>query len=237
MDPVWTPDNSRIVFYSARDGGGLFWKAADGTGEVERLLESGASGVAQAIRPWGWSPDGRLLFDQRTGPDRNIGILTVEGERKVEMLFESAFISEAAPALSPDGRWLAYQSDESGEFEVYVQPFPNIDDGKWQVSTSGGGFPVWSPDGTQLFYVASRNRMMASDVETDPTFTPGEPTQALNPSGDVQFGGGRYDLAPDGERFLVQKPGGRGSAADNAFAGMIVVLNWYQELLEQVPVP
>ena len=139
--PLWTPDSLCVVFYSSRDGGGLFWRAADGTGEVERLLESTA-----VTRPWGWSTDGRLVFDRQSGA---IGVLTVEGDRTVEMLLETEFAT-LVPALSPDGRWLAYQSDESGQNNIYVQPFPNIDDGKWQVSTNGGDDPVWSPDGRRL---------------------------------------------------------------------------------------
>ena len=161
--PLWTPDSSRVVFASTRDGGGLFWRAADGTGAVERLLES-----ADFPRPWGWTTDGRLVFDQRPG---DIGVLTVEGDRTVEMLLETEF-EEEMPALSPDGRWIAYQSNESGRSEIYVQPFPNVDDGKWQVSTNIGFDPVWSPDGRHLFFASFPFRMMVAEVETDPTFSP-----------------------------------------------------------------
>ena len=128
---MWTPDSSRVVFYSARDGGGLFRRAADGTGEVERLSES-----ADAPRSWGWSADGRVVFDQQPG---GIGLLTIE-DGAVEMLLDTGF-TEIAPSLSPDGRWLAYQSSESGRPNIYVQPFPNVDDGKRQVSTDRGFDP------------------------------------------------------------------------------------------------
>ena len=107
--PLWTPDGERVVFSSDRDGGGLFWKAADGTGEVERLLES-----RNQPRPWGWSTDGRLVFDQLPG---DIGVVTVEGDRTVEMLFETEF-REREPAVSPDGRWIAYRSDETGSGQI-----------------------------------------------------------------------------------------------------------------------
>ena len=227
--PLWTPDSSRVVFRSNRDGGGLFWRAADGTGAVERLLES-----TNAPRPWGWSTDGQLVFDQAPG---DIGVVSVEGDRTVEMLLDTEF-EEEEPALSPDGRWLAYQSDESGQPNIYVQPFPNIDDGKWQVSTNGGGDPVWSPDGRHLFFRTGALAMMVAEVETDPTFSPGTPTEAFDMSAYEIIGGGRrYDLAPDGERFLLRRSGGAQTSTGDPFEGLIVVQNWHQELLERVPIP
>ena len=243
LDPMWTPDGSRIVFHSLRDGGGLFWKAADGTGAVERLMDGASSAATRAIRPLDWSPDGRLLFDRGgiVGPTggRDIGMLTLEGERAISMLVASEDYTEQNPALSPDGRWLAYVSTESGQFEVYVRPFPNIDDGKWQVSTRSGRSPVWSPDGSRLYYDdqdSQRRLIMVSEVETSGTFTPGTPTEAVDVTGYSSLGGRPFELAPDGERFLVRKPAGVGSADDD-FTGLVVVLNWYSELLERVPVP
>ena len=132
---LWTPDSTRLLFTSSREGGGLFWKAADGTGPVERLKD----GLA---RPYAWTADSRLLFQQ----DRDIGVLSVEGEPGVEMLLDAA-----EPALSPDGRWLAYISNETGTPLIYVTPFPNVDDGLWNVSLDVGVNPVWSPDGRELF--------------------------------------------------------------------------------------
>ncbi len=229
--PLWTPDGERVVFASSRDGGGLFWKAADGTGEVEQLLER-----TDLVVPWGWAADGRLLFEQAPG---DIGLLTVEGDRTVEMLLESEF-EEETPALSSDGRWLAYQSDESGEPQIYVQPFPNMDDGKWQISTNQvqAFDPVWSPDGRQLFFRAASYQMMVAEVGTEPTFNPGTPTEVFGTGIYTGGGGGRrYDLAPDGERFLMRKPGGEQTAGEDAFTGMIVVENWFEELKARVPLP
>ena len=224
---LWTPDSARVVFYSSRDGGGLFWKAADGTGEVEQLMEN-----ANNPRPWGWSADGRLVFGQAPG---DIGVLTVEGERTVEMLLETEF-EERAPALSPDGQWLAYQSNESGREEIYVQPFPNVDDGKWQVSTSGGFDPIWSPDGRNLFFV-DESQVMIAHVETEPAFSPGTPTVAFSASTyNLSGGGRRYDLAADGERFIMLKPAGMLTTGDAGFERLIVVQNWFQELTERVPI-
>ena len=224
--PLWTPDSQRVVFTSGRDGGGLFWKAADGTGDVEQLLES-----TNTPRPWAWSTDGRLVFDQSPG---DIGVLSVGGDRTVEMLLDTEF-EEQTPALSPDGRWLAYRSDESGQGNIFVQPFPNVDDGKWQVSTSGGADPVWSVDGRRLFFVELPTRLMVAEVETAPTFSPGTPREAFSLPGIGRGGARRYDLVPDGERFVVRS-GAQASGGD-AFNGLIFVENWFEELTARVPVP
>ena len=227
--PLWTPDGARVVFASSREGGGLFWKAADGTGEVERLLES-----ASQLRPWGWSTDGQLVFTTQQPED--IGVLSVEGDRTVQMLLETEF-RERSPAVSPDGQWIAYQSDESGRNEIYVQPFPNVDDGKWQVSTNVGSDPVWSPDGRRLFFNEQPIRMMVAEVQTDPTFSRGTPTEVFPQSG-LEFGGGgrRYDLAPDGERFVVRRSGGAQTTGEETFDRLIVVEHWFEELKRLVPI-
>ena len=131
--PLWTPDSARVAFRSSREGGGLFWKAADGTGQVDRLKDG-------AARPSAWAADGRLIFEQAD----DIGVLSMEGERTVEMLLEEEF-TETESSLSPDGRWLAYISSETSVALSYVKPFPNIDDGLWRVSPDFGVHPMWSP--------------------------------------------------------------------------------------------
>jgi hypothetical protein len=198
----------------------LFWRAADGTGRVEPLLES-----TSRPQPWGWTLDGRLLFDQAPG---DTGVLAIEGERTVEMLLETEFTTEQ-PALSPDNRWLAYQSNESGRMEVFVQPFPNIDDGKWPVSTDRGFDPVWSPDGRELFYLAVPERIMVVEVETAPTFNPGTSTEAFDAYIHSLFGPRYYDLTPDGERFLMARAVGAQTDGEDQFTGLIVVENWFEE--------
>ena len=227
--PLWTPDSARVVFRSTREGGGLFWKAADGTGQVERLKE----GIA---RPYAWSADGRLIFEQAG----DIGVLTMEGERTVEMLLDAEF-REAEPALSPDGRWLAYQSRETGTPLIYVQPFPNIDDGLWNVSLGFGRNPVWSPDGRELFY-RSRTDLMVAQIETEPTFSSRTPEPLFSISSYGMVGGPgigrRFDLAPDGDRFIMRKPGtAEQTSDDDPFNGLIFVEHWFEELTARVPVP
>ena len=173
------------------------------------------------------------MFSQAPG---DVGVLSVDGERMVEMLLDTEFL-ENVPALSPDGRWLAYQSNESGREDIYVQPYPNIDDGKWQVSTTGGDGPVWSPDGRRLFF-SEFPRFMVAEVETDPTFSRGTPTEIFDLSAFLLGRGRHYDLAPDGNRFVVRTPIATVQTSDNAFFnGLIFVEHWFEELTARVPVP
>ena len=223
--PLWTPDGSRVVFQSLREGGGLFWKAADGTGEVERLLES-----SNAPRPYGWSADGRLVFSQDPG---DIGVLTIEGDRTMELVLDTEF-REDEPAISPDGRWIAYNSNESGQPEIYVRPFPNLDDGKWQVSAAGGVDPVWSPDGRDLFF-QSPGELMVAQVETEPTFNAATPESVFIRTGFAGSEGREYDIAPDGERFLFLR--GQGGQVAEGNLGLVFVQNWFEELRARVAVP
>jgi len=157
--PIWTPDGQRVAFGSPEAP--LSWKAADGTGEVETLVESSRQ------MPMAFSPDGTaLVFNDWNSSGFDLGLLSLEGERTSTLLMETEF-TERNAALSPDGRWIAYESDESGQYEVYVRPFPDVNGGRWQVSSGGGAWPLWSPDGQELFYAGSEG-MMAVPIETEP---------------------------------------------------------------------
>ena len=151
------------------------------------------------------------------------------------MLLDTEF-REAEPALSPDGRWLAYTSNETGRFEIYVRPFPDIDDGKWQISTGVGFDTVWSPEGNALYFVAPAG-LFVTGFETEPTVNFETPTLAVD-SGGAFFGGtGRqYDIAPSGERFIVGTAQGA-QTDDDGFIGLIVVENWFEELKARAPAP
>ena len=160
----------------------------------------------------------------------DIWLLPFDGDRKPSPFFRTPF-NERAAQFSPDGRWIAYMSDESGRFEVYVQPYPGPG-GKWQVSTDGGEEPVWGRSGRELFY-RNGERMMAVDIATQPTFSAGSPK--------VLFEGqyarnayfiANYDVAPDGERFLMLKAV---EQQEEALSQFNVVLNWFEELKQRVP--
>ena len=169
-----------------------------------------------------------------SGTGRDIGVLSMDGERSWQSLLNSA-ATEYAPALSPDGTWIAYTSDETGQDEVYVERFSDLGN-KEQISTGGGRSPVWSPDGTELFYRnLSGSRMMVVPIVTEPTLTPGT-ARVVFEGTYFQAEGRRYDLAPDG-RFLMIKLGVTTDDTPAPTARITVVLNWFEELERLVPTP
>ena len=237
--PLWTPDGERVVFRSNREPPGLFWKAADGRGAVEPLLTGEEVQQLTFLTPSDWSPDGNELLVHYSAPDTDfdIGVLSMDGERSWQPLLSSAANEgdPALPALSPDGAWIAYQSDETGQFEVYVERFPDLGN-KEQISTGGGQDPVWSLDGRELFYRdLSGSRMMVAPIETEPTLTLGTATVAFEGTY-FQGIGRRHDLAPDG-RFLMIKPTGAVTEdAASTLPQIVVVQNWFEELKRLVPI-
>jgi len=215
--PLWSPDGQRIVFSSetglemiSKKGGigGILSKAADGTGEAEFLSVS----PGKWLFPLSWKEDGKTILMSEAGPNfqnMNIGMLSLEGDRPYTLLLKED-CQEVHPQFSPDGRWLAYASDESGTMEIYVRPFPNINAGKWQISTDGGNSPRWSPNGKELYYLIGENiaeALMAVEVETKPTFSPGKPKVLFRGKylGSLPNNGIPYDVHPDGRRFLMMK--------------------------------
>ena len=229
--PVWSPDGSQVVFRSTRKGVyDLFEKPASGTADEHPLLVT-----SQAKSPLDWSRDGRFLLystqDPKTASD--LWALPLMGERKPFAVLQSSF-DEIEGQFSPDGRWLAYASNESGRYEIYIRTFPEAG-GKWQVSVAGGLQPRWRRDGRELYYVAPDTRLMAVPTRLGPathTLEAGAPA-ALFPTrlatgGNIPSTGfmaqAQYAVAPDG-RFLMN------IAADEAVASPItVVLNWQAAL-------
>ena len=153
--PLWTKDGHRLLFFSPVRENGLFWQAADGTGDAERLGTGLPSGVTS---------DGRhVIFSSAPGA-RDVMLLTLDASHHVKPLIQTAS-TERNGVVSPNGRWVAYESDSSGEFEIYVKPFPTVSGGQWLVSTAGGTRPLWAPNGQELFFVAPDGSLMSVRVD------------------------------------------------------------------------
>jgi eukaryotic-like serine/threonine-protein kinase len=231
--PLWTPDSRRVVFYSDSSGGGLCSMSADGTGGLTRLTTTRASQT-----PYSWGDAGRtLLIDQRSTDRRgasDIYVLDLVGEQTARPLVQTP-ASEFEPVVSPDGQWLAYATRDAGEPDVFVRPFPNVDAGRWRISTEGGDSPLWSRDGKQLFFI-SRGRAMSVPIETTPTFRPGSPTAMFDLPPYYKSAmriTRQWDIAPDG-RFLIVNPG-EAATGEHPQSQMVFVLNWHDELKRLVP--
>ncbi len=212
--PTWSPDGRRIA-YQSNSSATLDSIVSDGSAEPELLAD-------KDFGPFSWSPDGLSLAVHTQ--DGDIWVVPVGGEPK-PWLTTPAY--EGGPKISPDGRFMAYFSDESGQNEIHVQPFSGSG-GRWTVSTDGGTDPVWSKDGRELFY-RSEGRMMAVDVRTEPTFSAGTPRTLLDAQ---QLAGyaDPFDVSLDGERFVLVEDESAGLRRS-----LMVVLNWTEELKRLVP--
>jgi Tol biopolymer transport system component len=231
--PLWSPDGNRVVF--ARAGRDLFQRQANGAGPEEILFES-----QQNIGPQDWSSDGRYVLygvnDPKTGQD--LWVLPVEGDRpatgsgrpqpaegRKPFAFLNSSFSERLSQFSPDVRWVAYQSDESGRNEIYVRPFPGPG-GQWQVSTAGGIAPQWRKDGRELYYIAPDGKLMATSIVAKAAaLEPGIPVPLFQTQ--IVYGGAspvgvgrQYDVASDG-RFLINV-----TTDDGSTSPITVIQNW-----------
>ncbi len=234
--PRWTPDGNEVTFVSDRGGtSALYAKRADGTGPTETLVER-----EHDVWEGAWSPDGTWLVIRSRAAVGRVGSRDILGIRPgVDSapvpLVVSGF-DEKAAALSPDGKWLAYQSDETGVPEVYVRPFPDTGAGKWQVSTAGGEGPAWAHSGRELFYVerGGGRKMMVAAIDTGPPFTVGE-RRALFPLGTeyaLSLDYTAYNVTPDDQHFLILRVTATG---DQSMTGrLIIVENWFEELRQRV---
>ena len=224
--PIWAPDGNHLAFISDREGPlNAFWQLADGSGGLERLRTSEYAAV-----PGSFSPDGQLLAFFEFAPETGYDLWVLRlSDRKAQPFLRTKF-NEASPVFSPDGRWLAYVSDETGRYEVYVQPYPGPG-GKYQVSTEGGTEPLWNPKGKELFY-RSGEEVIAVDVATQPTFVAGKPRVLFQgPYRTTSILMPFYDVSPDGQRFLMIKPSEQTSSLNQ----IVVVQNWTEELKQKVP--
>jgi Tol biopolymer transport system component len=212
---VWSPDGSRIAFSSTR--GGMYVKAADGTGEDQLLAKAG--------NPFDWSRDQRYLLygTQELKTKSDLWILPLDRGGAKPVPFLQTEFNETFGAFSPDGRWIAYASDESGRDEIYVSPFNPPTSGtapvagKWRISKSGGTRPRWRRDGKELYFLDPDGKVMAAEVLADPVFRPGVPHILFSDAANLRH----FDAAPDGNRFLVAMPG-----AQTRQSPLTVVMNW-----------
>ena len=228
---AWTPDGKRITFDSNKDGPfNLFWQLADFSGSPERLISDEYLQPQKTFQaPTSWSRDGQLLAFTDNSPTTGSDIWVLRiSDRKAQPFLRTSS-NESAPKFAPDGRWLAYVSDESSRDEIYVQPYPGPG-GKKQISAEGGTEPVWNPNGRELFY-RSGNKMMAVDTSSNTSlgFTAGTPRMLFELP---YLPTANYDVSPDGQRFLMLKPTEQAQAAPTQIN---VVLNWFEELKQRAP--
>jgi serine/threonine-protein kinase len=232
---VWAPDGQHIVFQTKS---ALFWVRSDGLGEPQRLLERQAP-----VIPWSFSPDGKRLAFHEVDSETlgNIWTLPLDlsdpdhpKPGKPELFLRTA-ADERTPSFSPDGRWIAYRSDESGVAAIYVRPFPAARAGKWEISAGGGApYVIWSKNGRELFYETADNRIMVVDYTVN-----GDKFEHSKPKlwSDVQLfypGSLNLDLAPDGKRFIVlttPETGGDGKSVVH----VTMLLNFLDELKRRIP--
>jgi serine/threonine-protein kinase len=230
--PVWTPDGQRVAFCQL--SAGIFWTPANGASLEPELLRSFEFEELRS-RPWSCSPDGKeLLFVLATGPsaegDRDIVVLPLEEGGTPRPILDSPF-NEAQPMISPEGELLAYISDRSGRFEVWVRSYPDLEATRpIQVSNNGGIEPLWSRKGRELFYL-ERDQVMAVIVDREPELRFGKPRSlfAGPPSGRSEFNHG-YDVAPDGRFVMVRE-----SRESTESTYVVIVENWFEELERLAP--
>ena len=228
LSSAWTADGKRLVYNSLKSGQpNLYWQPADGSSPMERLTASEYEQYPGSV-----TPDGTTLAFVESHSETGYDILLLDLQSLRVTPFLNSRSDEDYPAFSPDGRWLAYSSNESGRLEVYVRSFPSSG-GKWELSLEGGTEPLWARNGRQLFY-RSQDQVWAVDIRTDTGFTPGKPQLLFEKPGyRISTPIRCWDASPDGRRFLMVKLEER---EPQPITEIILVQNWLEELKRLVPV-
>jgi len=237
LSPTWTPDGAHVSYVGEYQNQGtldVWQRSADGTGEPELVLAD----ERDLIQP-DWGPEGQWMVLRSLGLPEERDILGFRPGTDTVPLALVAFpeFAESSPALSPDGRWLAYSSDVTGREQVYVRPFPNVDSGRVSVSIDGGRSPLWAHRSNELFYASGEREMVVAQFETEPEFRivrrealiPLGPEFLIPPDPGDDF----YDVAPDDQRFLIGRLAD-GDASQEANRRHVLVLNFFEELRERL---
>jgi serine/threonine-protein kinase len=219
ISALWSRDGRGVAYYSHH---GIFWRPADGSGEARPLLVR-----EHPQYPSAWTRNGRILIFTNDPPTGRPDIWMLPLGADPHPLIASQ-ASELAGRLSPDDRWLAYMSDESGRFEVYVRPFPNVGDGKWLISTAGGMYPAWADDRRELFYINHASMMSVSVRSAGAVFDAAAPEELFE--GPFETGSPQFDVSADGQSFVMVE-----ADPDAKPTRVEVVLNWIEELKRLVP--
>jgi len=225
INPVWTPDGVSVTYLSAKNDRLEVWtRRADGSGEAERLIA-----LDDNISEVSWSPDGTWLVLRTTTAD-DIHAIRPGVDSVPTVLVSSAF-DEQGPVVSPDGQWLAYSSNESGQTEIYLRPFPEVNGGRWQLSAAGGGTPMWSADGSTLYYRSDAQTIEELDMRGGPDAATVVRTIRLPSNNEYEYNSGNvmYAVAPDG-RFIVVEREGTGDVSGD----LVIVQNFFEELKAKV---
>ncbi len=223
---MWDP-NGRHIYYSSNRVDDLFRAATDGTGVIEQLTDTATHQYASSI-----TPDGRQLIyeDFGTATKRDLAVLVLSDEPTSEVLLQTEF-NERNGRLSPDGLWLAYASDRSGQPEIYVRPYPDIHSAVWQISSGGGNDPIWAKTGKEIFYLGPTDMMVVA-IENQPEFVPGLPEALFDYQDKYTIIRIRnFDVDPAGRRFIMVK---KSSDESTLTDRIVVVQNWLDEVTQKV---
>jgi dipeptidyl aminopeptidase/acylaminoacyl peptidase len=229
------PDGKSVIYSSGATAGtavrDLFRKSADGTGAAEQLTQNKSAGAPSSI-----SPDGKFVV-YRTGlvnEPNDLMLLPLDGSGKSRPLLADPKYNERNGEISPDGKWIAYDSNESGRIEVFVRPFPNVDGGRWQVSSEGGAYPFWARSGQELFYIGAdvQRPLMRVALQPGAGFNYGKPERLFDWAPYYATTGRTIDISPDGKRFLTVKALTNSSTARPSIT---VVSHWFDEVRARMP--